>query len=150
MQNWHYYPILTFLLITNSVLSAIFGCQIPLLLCATILILSHTNSSILLKIYGISLICFDYFLAFDQMGPPLLYAVPFFAATPALNQLLMPAARDLLPYALFTLAFSVQKLALEPLATGVFPQFICTFLPFCGSILVMYVILKYTDQQQFR
>lgn len=143
MQNWHYYLILTFLFITNNVLCALLGYQIPLLLCTTILILSHANSSTLLKLYGISLICFDYFLSFDQMGPPLLYAIPFFAATPALNQFLMPATRDLLPYAGFTLAFGVQKLALEPLVTGVFPGFACTFLPFCGSILIMYITLKY-------
>lgn len=142
MQNWHCYVYITLIFTLNMLLSSSSGCPLPLLLGATVALLVLPQSTWLLKMYSVLLVCCDYFLIFDQWGPPLMYLGPILLGAPALNQLLMPAARTLLPYVLFTLAYTAQKIALEPLVSGVLPTFGCTFLPFCSTLLCIYITLK--------
>lgn len=143
MQRWHYFICITLIFFFNSILHAAIGWPSALLLGATMLILVHPQSGALLKIYASCLVCFDYFIWLDQVGPPLIYLIPLGLLGPTLNQLLMPQARSLLPYIFFACAFFTQTLLLEPLVTGVFPSASYTFLPFCAIVGVMYITLKY-------
>ena len=144
------YITLTLLFIANITLHTLLGFPIPALLCATTLLLLRSDKTARLKLYAISLVCLESFLWFGHLMAPLLYLAPLYYGAPRLKQLLMPAANELLPYALFTLAFTAQYLTIEPLATGVFPAFYCTFWPFCAIVIVMKINLKYVSQRQFR
>lgn len=138
MQSWHYYLIITLVFFLNNTLHTLFGIPSALLLGVTTFILVQPQNSAMLKIYAIALVCFDYFVWLDQLGPPLLYLAPLYLLAPALNQLLMPRARSLLPYAFFSSAYLVQIYTLEPLTTGVLPPFACTIWPFCAIVLGIY------------
>lgn len=140
MKSWLYYIILTGIFILNSVIYLILGYNVPLLLAASMVILAQAAYSLPLRLYALMLLCLDYFLWFDQFGPPLLYGIPLLLLSPLLNQILIPETRSILPYIFFTLAFGIQILALEPLVTDIFPSLACTFLPFCGTIIVLKII----------
>lgn len=150
MQRWLYFICITLIFLVNTLLHAVIGWPSALLLGATMLILVHPQSNALLKIYASCLVCFDYFIWLDQVGPPLIYLTPLALLAPTLNQVLMPQTRALLPYAFFTVAFFTHTLLLEPLVTGVLASASCTFRPFCAIVGVMYISLKYIGQQQFR
>jgi len=144
------YITLTLLFIANTTLHTLLGFPIPALLGATTLLLLRSDKTANLKIYAISLVCLESFLWFGHLMAPLLYLSPLYYGAPRLKQLLMPATTQLLPYALFTMAFTAQYLVVEPVTTAVFPAFYCTFWPFCATIIVMKIGLKYVSQRQFR
>lgn len=143
MQRWFYFICITLIFLTNNMLHVLLGWPSALLIGATMLLLVYPQSGALLKVYGCCLVCLDYFIWLDQVGPPLLYLVPLALLAPTLNQLLMPQARALLPYVFFASAFFTQALLLEPLVTGIFPSASYTFWPFCAIVGVLYITLKY-------
>lgn len=144
------YSLLILLFIISTLLHALLGITIPLVLCAAIMLLFDNSKPQSLKLFAMGLVCLEHFLWFDQLIPPLLYIAPLYYAAPRLKQFLLPATAQLLPFALFTLAFIVANLIIIPLSTGVLPPTGYTFLSFCGSMVVMYISLKYISQRQFR
>jgi len=144
------YGLLVLLFILSTLLHALLGITIPLLLCIAIILLFNNSSPQPLNFFAMGLVCLEHFLWFDQLIPPLLYVAPLYYATPRLKQFLLPATAQLLPFALFTLAFIVVNLIIIPVSTAVLPPIAYTFWSFCGSIVVIYIGLKYMSQRQFR
>ncbi len=141
MKTWHSYLLITVLFFVHIVLYIVTGMPLPLLLCAAIMVFTHAKSSPLLIGYVCLLNCFDYFLANDQFGTPLIYLVPTALLAQLWLPLLLPTAKRVLPYALFILAFSLRHLAVKPLESGPYATLSYTFLPFCAILPILYGLL---------